>query len=208
MKKLDLTNMQFGRLTAIKTDGKTKNNMSKWLCRCECGNITSVSIGHLRNGETKSCGCISKEILSTRNTTHGDASNGKYAPEYRAWRHMINRCYNKNVDMYYNYGGRGIIVCERWLTSYEHFLNDMGRRPTLRHSLDRYPNTDGNYEPGNCRWATTLEQSSNKRNNKWIEYNGERMIQAEWARKLKTDVRLLYSRLKRMSFADMVKKFY
>ncbi len=110
--------------------------------------------------------------------------NKKNRPEYNNWKAMITRCYNPNADSYPKYGGSGITVCERWRGSFENFFNDMGEKPSPRHSIDRYPNQSGNYEPGNCRWATPLEQSANRRDNQILEYDGKRMNVFEWSRQL------------------------
>lgn len=95
-------------------------------------------------------------------TANGDAARGRVAPEYHAWKGMIKRCTNKKNRGWPNYGGRGITVCERWRESYLTFLADVGRRPSSKHSLDRIAN-DGNYEPGNVRWATRKQQINNRR---------------------------------------------
>lgn len=130
--------------------------------------------------------------------------NKRHTPEYLIWAHMKTRCYNKNYKLYHCYGGRGIIVCDRWLNSFENFISDMGKRPTSKHSLDRFPNQNGIYEPENCRWATPKEQQGNRRNNKWIEHNGKRMIQADWARELNMDVRKLHHHLKNFSINEII----
>jgi len=106
---------------------------------------------------------LKAELLSAYSYRHGDARRGNASPEYGAWAEMIQRCTNPKQKRYADYGGRGIHVCERWLNGFENFLADMGRRPTSEHSIDRYPNNDGNYEKTNCRWATRLEQAANKR---------------------------------------------
>ncbi len=103
------------------------------------------------------------------------------SPEYRAWTAMKTRCYNPNFPKYQGYGRRGITVCERWRNSFEVFLDDMGFRPTPQHSVDRYPDNDGNYEPGNCRWATRSEQASNRSTNRPITAGGRTMLLKEWA---------------------------
>lgn len=125
-------------------------------------------------------------------------SHGKTgSPEYRAWCHMKTRCTLKTVYNYENYGGRGIKVCERWFNSFENFLTDMGPRPSPQHSIDRYPNKDGDYEPENCRWATAKEQSRNLRSNKIIEYNGVSASISEIAESVGVNPFVIYRRLRR-----------
>lgn len=117
--------------------------------------------------------------------------------EYRAWCHMKTRCLLKTVHNYASYGGRGIRVCERWLNSFENFYADMGPRPSKLHSLDRYPDKNGNYEPANCRWATAKEQARNLRTNKIIEYNGIMGPISEIAESFGINPFLIYSRLRK-----------
>ncbi len=111
---------------------------------------------------------------------HGHTRTKKHSTEYMCWGTMKKRCVNPNTKRYSDYGGRGIKVCDRWLNSFQNFFDDMGRRPSPNHSLDRI-NNDGDYEPTNCAWRTRHEQGSNKRNNRWIEVNGERRTMAQWA---------------------------
>jgi hypothetical protein len=188
-KLIDISGRVFSRLTVLKYDGD-----SRWLCVCVCGNTRRVRKPDLNNGNTVSCGCYAKSRLGIATTKHGHQRIGNRTPEYMAWRHMKSRCYNPNIHNYHNYGGRGIIVCERWINSFENFLEDMGVRPSERHSVDRYPDKNGNYEPTNCRWATKKEQSRNLRTNRWIEYNGDRRILSDWA----YDLRVCVSNLSRM----------
>jgi hypothetical protein len=116
-------------------------------------------------------------------------ANGRYlkehgmrsSPTYVSWQRMIQRCTNPSVNCYPEYGGAGIKVCARWLTSFAAFLEDMGPRPSKDHSLDRYPNQSGNYEPGNCRWATLAEQHRNKKSNRRVTFRGETKCVTEWA---------------------------
>lgn len=131
-------------------------------CRCECGLERTVDGYNLSYGSSVSCGCLKRKASAERILRHGDARTGKLTVEYLAWCKMKTRCYNPKCERYPSYGGRGIAVCERWRNSYEAFLADMGRKPTQQHSLDRR-DVNGNYEPGNCRWATDHEQRMNKR---------------------------------------------
>ena len=157
---VDLTSKRFGRLVVIeKTDRKSSGSIV-WKCKCDCGNEAFVSSGHLRIGHTQSCGCLQKE----RVTTHGK----KNTSEYRSWYGMKSRCYNPNNKRYKNYGGRGIEVCDRWKDSFENFYNDMGSKPSSKHSIDRIDN-DRNYEPGNCKWSTATEQNRNQRNKRDVK---------------------------------------
>lgn len=155
----NLTGKVFGKLTAISIAGKNKYGNYLYNCKCECGNETIVFAGALRNGHTKTCGCSHFDHNSNnlRNTKHGMYES----PEYNSWYSMKYRCTNMNAANYKYYGGRGIIVCERWMQSFENFYQDMGPRPTGKHSLDRIDN-NGNYEPSNCRWATDDQQYKNK----------------------------------------------
>ena len=118
-------------------------------------------------------------------------------PEYRSWSSMKTRCYNKNTEQYSEYGGRGISICERWRNSFEYFLEDMGERPSLKHTLDRYPDMNGNYEPGNCRWATWQEQIRNRRNSVTLEIDGVKRPMPEWCEIYKINWFTIRDRLKK-----------
>jgi hypothetical protein len=162
----DLTDKVFGRLTVLGYS-KTIGKRAYWNCLCSCGNTTEVQSQQLTCDKTKSCGCLNIEKIIARSTKHSQSIRGSISPEYKSYFAMKNRCYNQNATQYKNWGGRGIKVCDRWLSSFENFLEDMGKKPSAKHSLDRI-NNNGNYEPNNCRWATNLEQNENKRNNKLI----------------------------------------
>lgn len=181
-KAIDIIGNRFGYLTVISLHIADKR---KWLCRCDCG-IEKLFFGsNLRCGNTKSCGCYSIEMAIETNTKHGGcgAKGQPNKNEYTSWLKMKERCLDKNNISYPNYGGRGIAFCERWM-DFSLFLQDMGNKPNKSHTLDRFPDVNGNYEPNNCRWATKKEQSLGKRNNNWIEYNGLRMVYADWERYL------------------------
>ncbi len=130
-----------------------------------------------------------------RRYRHGYKTAGKYSSEYSIWSNIRARCRNQNNTQYRSYGGRGIEVCERWATDFLNFLADMGRRPSPDHSIDRIDN-DGNYEPGNCRWATRSEQARNRRSSRFIEFNGKSMTLAAWADESGVNMRALHLRLK------------
>lgn len=174
MRLINLVGQRFHKLVVIERSENDADGKPKWLCKCDCGNIKSIRGIHLKSGRSKSCGCAKIERL----ITHGKSD----LPEYQVWQMMIQRCTNQKYNGYHNYGGRGIAVCNRWLGEhgFENFIVDMGLRPSQNHSIDRYPNNDGNYEPSNCRWATRKQQSRSRRVNVNITYNGETHIQAEW----------------------------
>jgi hypothetical protein len=182
MKKVrsDLTGMVFGQLVAIEYSHNTPNNAAVWLCKCSCGVEKTISARSLVSGGTISCGCHGKSIIGKSTFVHGHAKRKGTTSEYRCWKNMKNRCYRESDPHYYLYGGRGITICESWLDSFENFIADMGRRPSEKHSIDRI-DVDKNYDPSNCRWGTLDQQSRNKRNNIWLEANGERMIMSDWA---------------------------
>lgn len=181
------------RLTIIGPGSKKK----RLLCRCSCGNEKEIWACHVRSGATRSCGCLvadNNRKLRQR-LSHGDCAGGKLSAEYRVWVSMMSRCSNPMVKSYPNYGGRGIIVCEKWKASFSDFLADVGRRPGPKHSLDRFPNNNGNYEPGNVRWATAAEQNRNTSKNHNLEYAGKTMCIADWSKETGLSRRTILRRL-------------
>ena len=193
---IDLIGQRFGKLLVI--ERSFLNKRTSWKCRCECNNETIVLSSNLKSGGTKSCGCLNKEVT---NRTHGM----RYSKEYNSWRAMIKRCTNEKHESYPNYGGRGITICERWLKSFENFHQDLGDRP-CNHTLDRI-NSNGNYEPSNCKWSSTKEQGSNKRTNIKIEFNGETLSLKEYCFRNNLIYRTILSKLRRgISLEDIILK--
>ena len=165
------------------------------LCSCDCGNEVTVRESALRSGNTKSCGCLHREVAAE--TCLSRVAHGlKGIPEYRTWGHIIQRCTNPNNKAWHHYGGRGIRVCDRWRNSIDAFLEDMGRRPGPEYSIDRIDN-DGNYEPGNCRWATKKVQQRNKRDNRLITCRGRTQCLGAWAEEAGIRWHTLRERLRR-----------
>ena len=163
----DISGQRFGRLVAIKRVGFEKGE-SLWLCKCDCGNFAIRGLQNLQHPRMHSCGCWLQEGNMFRK------HSGCFTLTYSSWASLKARCSNPSYRHYSDYGGRGIKVCNRWLGEhgFENFLADMGERPTSQHSIDRI-DVNGNYEPSNCRWATSVVQANNKRNNIIIEHNGE-----------------------------------
>jgi|SRR6267142_833044 len=165
MKLIDLTGKRFGRLIVQWPVGRKgivdKSPSLIWLCLCDCGNVIPVIGQHLRGGGTKSCGCFRHDFRVIHGHNRSRLTSGK-SPEYNSWDHMVQRCMNRKNTAWKYYGGRGIKVCKRW-QKFDNFLADMGSRPSTKHSIDRFPNNNGNYEPGNCRWATRIQQMNNTR---------------------------------------------
>ena len=196
----NLLGKRFGKLVITGFTGKRRRGYLVWECLCDCGNIAEIDTGHLkRERPTETCGCSkSRERLSLRSTTHGMTDT----PEWLAWRNMIVRCTDATCDSWRNYGGRGITVCERWMNSFESFIADMGTRPSVTHSLDRYPDQDGNYEPDNCRWATTKVQANNTRRNRFLTYQNKTQTIMQWADELGIKYSTISSRLARGDNAE------
>jgi hypothetical protein len=181
----NLAGQKFGRLTAIEDIGKTTRGRV-WRCMCECGQEAESVSTYLKNGHKKSCGCLhadSAKISGIKQRTHGYTTTDKKwtASEYGVWMSMKARCGNPKASSYKRYGARGIAVCERWM-KFENFIQDMGPRPTNKHSLDRI-DTDKGYEPGNCRWADQMQQAQTRTNVRKIHAFGETMTAAMWGRR-------------------------
>ena len=174
----DLSGSVFGSLLAVKQVGQNTKNQWIWECLCECGKTVLVVSDSLRRGHTQSCGCLRLKRLRESITTHGHAAQGDHSITYTTWQVMLQRCENPKNPAYPEYGGKGITVCERWHT-FEHFLKDMGERPSMHYSIDRISNNWG-YDPSNCRWATKKEQQRNRADCHFVTAFGETRTIAEW----------------------------
>lgn len=183
---------KFGAWTVIEvTEGQPKV-----LCRCDCGRTEHpVRLYDLARGKSLMCRRCS---VSLSKTSHGASPYGNTSPEYNTWVHMLQRCHNPNNKDYKNYGGRGIIVCDMWRESFEAFLLMVGKRPTLAHTIERI-DSNGNYEPGNVRWATRAEQNVNTRSNVNLTIDGVTQTVSEWSRDPRCSVSMftIYKRLDR-----------
>lgn len=194
--KHDLTGEIFNRWTVIGYAGRAPGKVSYpvyWMCMCECGKESIVYDRSLKAGLSKSCGCHNAEALRSR-AVHGMARSPK-EPEYEVWCRMIQRCTNQNNPRYCDYGGRGIAVCESWM-SFVNFYEDMGKRPSAIHSIGRIDN-HGPYSPTNCRWELREEQGVNKRNNVLLEYAGEVLCLSAMAAKYGIIEKTLRDRIRR-----------
>ena len=177
---IDLSGKIFENWTVLKR-GKQRNG-AYWLCKCVCGTIKEVHSATLRKNLSKSCGCMRAILVARGNRKHGATiDDSEYSYLYVTWLGIINRCTNPKHISYKNYGAIGIKMCDRWRSSFINFCLDVGHKPTMKHTLDRYPNKKGNYEPSNCRWATWKEQHNNRTNNTIIEINGSSKTVAEWS---------------------------
>jgi hypothetical protein len=171
----------YGRLRVIHKD--SSSSKAYWMCVCECGTYKSIAQNNLRAGKSTSCGCFMREQVSISRTSHGRSRD----PIYEIFKGLLARCLNENHHAYNSYGGRGITVCDRWHrdtpNAFENFLEDMGERPSNKHSIDRI-NNDGDYSPGNCQWANSTAQANNRSSNRNLTYKGSTCTIAQWSLKL------------------------
>lgn len=172
----DLTGRVFTRWLVLGR-APDQNAATAWYCVCQCGTKRIVRTTPLRKEKTRSCGCYAAHASSVRSSTHGMRAT----KEYKTWGQIKRRCRNPNEKSYASYGALGIDICEEWSSSFVAFFAAVGPAPTPKHSIDRIDNARG-YEPGNVRWATSVEQSRNRRNNRWMEAFGERKLLVDWSR--------------------------
>ena len=203
----DISGEKFGRLTAIEFYGMgaQKNPVPMWKCKCDCGKECVVSYYNIMNGHTRSCGCIQREFISSRNTVHGGIGDRLY----RVWRNIITRCTYEKGQEYYLYGGRGIKVCQEWLHDYKafkewaysHGYDENAEK--FKCTIDRI-DTNGDYCPENCRWVSQLVNDNNRRTSVYITVNGERITMSNAARKYGVSYKSLASGIKKGIDADVL----
>lgn len=175
----DIAGQKFNRLTVIERyKDKSHQQGVKWICLCDCGNTKIISSYSICSGNTKSCGCFALEVRKKIHLKHGHANK---ILEYSIWKGMKTRCYNKNAQAYKNYGGRGIKVCNEWNNSFLQFFQDMGKRPTPKHTIERINNNMG-YSPNNCKWIHKSKQNQNTRYNHFIKIDNQIKHLAAWLR--------------------------
>lgn len=189
----DISRQRFGRLTVLSVEGRNGRKAIVWKCICECGNVHFATTWSLKGGSVSSCGCYKIERNLVAKRVHGHASR-QGTTEYRSWQSLKSRCCNPSSPYFSDYGGRGITVCDQWKDSFLTFLADMGRKPTPKHTIER-KNNDGNYEPGNCKWATVVEQANNRRSSKFIVVGGVRMTISQCSRQYGIKMKTLWDRL-------------
>lgn len=190
---ISLVGQRFNNLTVIEQAPK-KGKRIMWRCRCDCGGEITTRCDSLKTGHTVSCGCVGKSKLDLGREKHGRYKTRAYS----TWQSMKSRCLNERDDSYHDYGGRGITVCNEWM-NFENFYADMGD-PGDGETIDRMDNNEG-YCKSNCRWASSHQQSRNKRSNIVIKWQGQEKILSDWAEHLSINVATLYARIVRYGWS-------
>ena len=190
---IDLAGQRFGRLLVIEAAGRNRSGGVIWACSCDCGGSVAVCSDGLRHGGTDSCGCLRGERLKSAATKHGQHGTGAHT----SWMSMRQRCLNPKNPAFKDYGGRGISICDQW-DSFEVFFSDMGARPNGM-ELDRR-DVNGNYEPGNCRWATQLDQHRNQRKTLYATIDGATRCLTEWLEQYPINYRTVMTRIHKMGW--------
>jgi hypothetical protein len=191
----NITGQRFGRLVAVEPTGLNAHGKTIWLCKCDCGEFARVLGSNLRHGGTRSCGCLIREGISTRNMTHGMTGT----KIHRIWRGILTRCTNPNSVHYSDYGGRGITVCDEWRQDFQAFYAYVSGLPDYAakgYQIDRIDN-DGIYEPGNVRWASMKQQARNRRSNVMVTFNGKTQSLTDWAEEIGIPFDTLRGRFRR-----------
>lgn len=193
-KNFDLTGQTFGRLTVCELDHRTNRGALYWRCLCICGKEKITRAGQLLSGKCRSCGCL----IAETHLKHGAARHRNMTNEYQIWKTMRQRCLNTRNPTFRRYGDRGIGICDRW-NDFANFLADVGPRPPGRTSLERIDN-NGDYEPGNVRWATQSVQMRNTRRNRMLIHDGITLCITDWALRLGVKPSLISDRLDRLGW--------
>lgn len=198
----DITGNRYGQLTVLKYKGRNSKSHQLWECKCDCGEIVTVTKSHLTQGVTKSCGCL-KYNLSLNGCSNRASATKSFGvihkhPLHTIWNDMLLRCYKPYNRSYKNYGAKGIKVCDRWrgINGFENFVNDMGERPSPKHTLDRIDSQD-DYCPENCRWATWIEQNNNRSNTIRFVYKNTTIPLSELCRKLNLNYTSISQRIRK-----------
>jgi hypothetical protein len=186
---LRMEGQRFGYLTVLRRAGRQRRYIT-WLCRCDCGTEIEVNGHYLRRGKTKACGKNGHHFKPENRTNY----IAEYPSEYQSWLSMRGRCYDAKHKNYTNYGGRGITVCERWVSDFKAFLMDMGRKPDPKFTIER-DDVNGNYQPGNCRWIARKDQGRNKRNSVFVTYGGKKMLLIDLVEELGLSRNVVHCRL-------------
>lgn len=196
-KRRDLTGQRFGMLTAISEVSERKDGKVMWLCKCDCGKLHITPGTRLLNDKVHSCGCLRYKRAAESLTKHGK----RHSRLYSIWTNMRNRCYLESSTEYKRYGARGIRVCDEWRDNFQTFYDwamANGYQDNL--TLDRIEN-NGNYEPSNCRWATSKEQGRNTRRTRYLTHNGKTQCIADWAEETGLSQSLIRQRIEKLQWS-------
>lgn len=193
MKKLNILGQRYGRLIAI-APAPPNGRRTIWKFLCDCGTEKLLNLDPVRDGRTASCGCLQREDIAARSITHGHSTGRKISRELKSYTHAKSRCFNPNDEKFPQYGGRGITMCSEWVNDAAKFISDMGPCPPGL-TIDRI-NPNGNYEPGNCRWATSHQQARTRTDNVLVEYQGATMVLKDYAALVGVNYKSLHARLK------------
>jgi len=193
----EVIGVKYGMLTVESVDSISVTNYTKATCRCECGGTRTTDFKNLKRNPKINCGCTGRKTSTRSKEKHGM----RWTPEYNCWLQIMSRCHNEKSDAYPLYGAVGIHVCERWRNSFADFYADMGDRPTPQHSIDRFPDLNGNYSPGNCVWSSKRDQRLHQKRTIFYEFRGESRPMVEWWEMLNLEKTALYQRIVKRSWS-------